>query len=78
MDFLFTIYYRKNPCFFNTILHQALTYQMNQRNDAMSIQTKRIFYLLVIAITAFALGRLAVRDLLNLLLGGTLFGGNFL
>lgn len=44
----------------------------------MSIQTKRIFYLLVIAITAFALGRLAVRALLNLLLGGTLFGGNFL
>lgn len=44
----------------------------------MSIQTKRIIYLLVIVILAFILGRLAVRALLNLLLGGTLFGGNIL
>ena len=29
-------------------------------------------------VVAFALGRLAVRAFLNLLLGGTLFGGNFL
>ena len=44
----------------------------------MSIQTKRIIYLLLIVILAFILGRLAVRALLNLLLGGTLFGGNIL
>ena len=32
----------------------------------------------VVALFAFCLGRLAVRAFLNLLLGGTLFGGNFL
>ncbi len=44
----------------------------------MSIMTKRVIILAVIAIVAFVLGRLAVRAFLNLLLGGTLFGGNFL
>lgn len=44
----------------------------------MSIMTKRLIILVVIAIVAFVLGRLAVRAFMNLLLGGTLFGGNFL
>lgn len=44
----------------------------------MSIDTKRIIILGVIALAAFVLGRLAVRAFMNLLLGGTLFGGNFL
>lgn len=44
----------------------------------MSLLTKRIIILIVIAIVAFVLGRLAVRAFINLLLGGTLFGGNFL
>lgn len=44
----------------------------------MSIMTKRVIILAVIAIVSFVLGRLAVRAFLNLLLGGTLFGGNFL
>ena len=44
----------------------------------MSITTKRIIILAVIIIVAFCLGRLAVRAVMNLLLGGTLFGGNFL
>lgn len=39
---------------------------------------KRIIILAVIAGTAFVLGRLAVRAAMNLLLGGTLLGGNFL
>lgn len=39
---------------------------------------KRIFILTPIIILGFILGRLAVRALLNLLLGGTLFGGNIL
>lgn len=43
----------------------------------MSILMKRLI-ILVIAIIAFVLGRLAVRAGMNLLLGGTLFGGNFL
>ena len=44
----------------------------------MSIGVKRAIILIVIAVVAFLLGRLAVRAAMNLLLGGTLFGGNFL
>lgn len=44
----------------------------------MSINAKRIIILAVIVAVAFVLGRLAVRAVLNMLLGGTLFGGNFL
>lgn len=44
----------------------------------MSLVTKRIIILTIIVVTAFVLGRLSVRALMNLLLGGTLFGGNFL
>ena len=44
----------------------------------MSIVTKRIIILAVIILVAAVLGRLAVRAFMNLLLGGTLFGGNFL
>ena len=44
----------------------------------MSITVKRSIILAIIVITGFVLGRLAVRAIMNLLLGGTLFGGNFL
>ena len=44
----------------------------------MSILTKRIIVLVIIVIAAAVLGQLAVRAFLNFLLGGTLFGGNFL
>ena len=44
----------------------------------MSIQAKRIVIILVIIAVAFVLGRLAVRSVMNMLLGGTMFGGNFL
>lgn len=44
----------------------------------MADMLKKWIILLLIAIAAFVLGRLAVRAFLNLLLGGTLFGGNFL
>lgn len=44
----------------------------------MSITQKRIVILLLVMIVGAVLGRLAVRVVLNLLLGGTLFGGNFL
>lgn len=39
---------------------------------------KRYVILFIVAIIGICLGRLAVRAVLNLLLGGTLFGGNFL
>ena len=44
----------------------------------MSMVWKRVIILAVIVIVATVLGRLAVRAFLNLLLGGTMFGGNFL
>ena len=43
----------------------------------MSITAKRIIIIAIIVV-AFVLGRLAVRAGMNLLLGGTLFGGDFL
>lgn len=39
---------------------------------------KRIAILLIIAVIGIILGRLAVRAFMNMLLGGTLFGGNIL
>lgn len=39
---------------------------------------KRLLVLAAVAVAAIVLGRLAVRAAMNLLLGGTLFGGNFL
>ena len=44
----------------------------------MSITVKRIIIIAVIVVVAFVLGRLAVRAVMDLMLGGTLFGGNFL
>ena len=44
----------------------------------MTLTQKRIIILLVVMVIAFILGRLAVRAFMNLMLGGTLFGGNFL
>lgn len=44
----------------------------------MSITVKRIIILAVIIVVAFILGRLAVRAVMNLMLGGTMFGGNLL
>lgn len=50
--------------------------------DTLSIRNfmtkKRWFIVVAVAIIGILLGRLAVRAFLNLLLGGTLFGGNFL
>lgn len=44
----------------------------------MTLTQKRLLFLAIIALIAFVLGRLAVRAVLDLLVGGTLFGGNFL
>ena len=44
----------------------------------MTRTTKHILILLAIVLIGFVLGRLAVRALMNLLLGGTMFGGNIL
>lgn len=44
----------------------------------MSLLLKRIIILLIVIITAAIAGRLTIRLLMNFLLGGTMFGGNFL
>ena len=44
----------------------------------MTRTTKQILILSAIVLIGFVLGRLAVRALMNLLLGGTMFGGNIL
>lgn len=44
----------------------------------MELTNVRKVILLVLVIAGFVLGRLIFRFVLNLLLGGTLFGGNFL
>lgn len=44
----------------------------------MTLTRKRLLILLIVIVAAAVLGRLAVRAVLNLMLGGTLFGGNFL
>ena len=44
----------------------------------MTLTQKRILILLLIIVIAVVLGRLALRAILNLLVGGTMFGGDFL
>ena len=44
----------------------------------MAIGLKRTLILIAIIVVGVILGRLVVRAAMNLLLGGTLFGGNFL
>jgi len=44
----------------------------------MDITRKRVIILIIVIIVAAVLGRLAVRAIMNLMLGGTMFGGNLL
>lgn len=44
----------------------------------MTLIPKRLIIIFVPIIAGIVLGRLAVRGFMNLLLGGTLFGGNIL
>lgn len=44
----------------------------------MTITQKRILILAMVIIVGIILGRLAVWAVMNLMLGGTLFGGNIL
>lgn len=44
----------------------------------MKMTQTRIIILAIVILAGIVSGRLAVRAFLNMLLGGTLFGGNFL
>lgn len=39
---------------------------------------RRLIVLAVVILIGFILGRLAIRGFMNMLMGGTLFGGNIL
>ena len=39
---------------------------------------KRIIILIIVVLLGTVTGRMALRGLMNLMLGGTMFGGNFL
>ena len=53
-------------------------YEEHARRQLMAKHRNNIIATGIIFSVAFALGRLAVRAFVNLLLGGTLWGGNFL
>ena len=59
---------------------QLLQQKVKKEEDrqTMTLTQKRILTLLIVILAGAVLGRLAVRAALNLLVGGTLFGGNFL
>lgn len=44
----------------------------------MTLTQKRILILIIVVIAGIILGWLALRAITNFMLGGTLFGGNFL
>lgn len=44
----------------------------------MTLAQKRFVIIFVIVVVGVVLGRLAMRAFMNLMLGGTMFGGNFL
>ena len=46
--------------------------------EKMTLTQKRTITLAVVILAGIVLGRLAVRAVLNLMLGGSMFGGNFL
>ena len=52
--------------------------RISERIDMMSQTKKRGITLILVLLAGTVLGRLAVRAVMNLLLGGTLWGGNFL
>lgn len=44
----------------------------------MTLVQKRILILIIVAIIGIIIGRLVFRAFINLMVGGSLFGGNFL
>jgi len=64
--------------FHRMIAHFHSKIKRAERKDNMTHTKKRILILLFIIVVSVVLGRLAFRAFLNFLLGGTMFGGNFL
>lgn len=64
--------------FHKIIAHRMKKIKCAEGKEKMTLTQKRIFILCIIIVIAAILGRLAVRAVMNFLLGGTMFGGNFL
>jgi hypothetical protein len=56
----------------------SLRCQINIGGKNMDITKKRVIILIMVIVIAAILGRLAVRAIINFMLGGTMFGGNLL
>lgn len=59
------------------LMHQIVN-TFTEKEFQMTLVQKKWLIILVVALAGFLLGRLSVRALFNLMMGGTLFGGNFL
>lgn len=73
--------YCRYKCIIKILIHITRNVKKTIRKDLvdkMTLTQKRIIILLVIIVIAAVLGRLAVRAVMNFMLGGTMFGGNFL
>jgi hypothetical protein len=64
--------------FYRIIAYGIKKIKCAERRGKMTLTQKRILILCIIIAIAVVLGRLAVRAVMNFLLGGTMFGGNFL
>ena len=56
----------------------SLRCQINIGGKNMYITKKRVIILIMVIVIAVILGRLAVRAIINFMLGGTMFGGDLL
>ncbi len=70
--------YRRYKCFIKIVAHIIPEIKCEERKEKMTLTRKRIIILFIIIIIAAVLGRLAVRAVMNFMLGGTMSGGNFL
>ena len=52
--------------------------RMENKNEKKFFTLKRIIILAVVILAGTVSGRMLIRGVLNLLLGGTMFGGDFL
>lgn len=61
-----------------SIAHFAREVKRAGRMKRMTLIQRRLLILLIVVVAGAVLGRLTLRAILNFLVGGTMFGGNFL
>lgn len=69
-------------CLYEKAARRRFPYKIPVRGERkemkMTLTQKRMITLIIVVLAAVVLGRLAVPAVMNLLLGGSMFGGNFL